>query len=200
MQMKRLEISLLLALVFCALVSFLSVNEEYDHVRENVLRLHILANSDSPADQELKLKVRNALQSETDSVFGECKDIDQALEAAEYNSAMLQEAAERTLRMNGCGYPVAVGVEKCYFPTRTYNGVTMPAGMYNAIRVEIGEAQGQNWWCVMFPAMCVTGRDSRAELETVLTGEQLSLLESDGYEVRFRCVEWYEQLRKWMSI
>jgi len=198
--MKRLEISLLIALVFCAAVSFFSLNEEYDYIRENVLRLHILANSDSPEDQKIKLKVRDALQSETDSIFGECNDVDQALESAEHNSAKLQEVVERTLRMNGCGYPVAVRVEKSYFPTRTYNGVTMPAGMYNALRVEIGAAGGQNWWCVMFPAMCVTGRDSRAELETVLTEEQLSLLESDGYEVRFRCVEWYEQLREWIRI
>lgn len=196
--MKRLEISLLLALVFCAAVSFLTVNDEYDKVRENVLRLHILANSDEPVDQELKLRVRDALQAETDSIFGECEDIEQAIEAAENNRERLQQTAERTLRMNGCAYPVSVRVEKCCFPTRSYDGVTMPAGMYNAIRVEIGQAQGQNWWCVMFPAMCVSGRDSRDELQAVLTEEQLEMLEADGYEVRFRCVEWYERLRDWI--
>lgn len=196
--MKRLEISVLLALVFCAAVSFLTVNGEYDEVRDNVLRLHILANSDSPQDQELKLRVRDALQSETDGIFGDCDGIGQALESAECNKEKLKDIAEQTLRRNGCGYPVSVRVEKCYFPTRTYDGVTMPAGMYNALRVEIGKAQGQNWWCVMFPAMCVTGKNSREELESVLTEEQLGLLDAEGCEVRFRCVEWYERLCDWI--
>ena len=85
-------------------------------------------------------------------------------------------------------------MEKCAFPTRTYGSITLPAGEYTALRVEIGTACGQNWWCVMFPAMCVTGRDGREELETVLTDTQLNLLEADGTQVRFLCVEWYRRL------
>jgi len=198
--MKRLELSALLALIFCAVVSLMAVNGEYDRVRDSVLRLHILANSDSPADQELKLKVRDALQSEVDEIFGGCIDFAQAQEAAEDNLPRLQELAERTLRMNGCDYPVTVSLEEAYFSTRTYGGVTLPAGRYNALRVEIGAAQGQNWWCVMFPAMCVTGRDEREELESVLSEDQIELLEADGYELRFKCVEWYERLREWIKL
>ncbi len=192
--MKRLELSLLLALIFCAAVSFLSVDEQYGQVRQNVLRLHILANSDSPEDQRLKLMVRDSLQEETDEIFGSCSTMEQARAAAEENSERLQQTAEQTLRKNGCSYPVSVSVEKCAFPTRTYGSITLPAGEYTALRVEIGTACGQNWWCVMFPAMCVTGRDGREELETVLTDTQLNLLEADGTQVRFLCVEWYHRL------
>lgn len=196
--MKRLEISVLFALIFCAVVSLLALNGEYDQVRDSVLRLHILANSDSLRDQELKLKVRDALQAEVDGVFGDCENIEQAISAAEANADILRTTAEETMRAEGCGYPVRVSVEETAFDTRTYDGITLPAGTYTALRVEIGEAQGRNWWCVMFPAMCVTGRDSRQELGAVLTDGQLSLLEADGYDIRFRCVEWYEALREWL--
>ena len=194
--MKRLEISLILALIFCAVVSVLSVNGEYDGVRESVLRLHILANSDSLSDQELKLSVRDALQAEVDEVFAGCENIGQAMLAAEANADRLRMTAEDTLRAQGCDYPVAVSVERSYFNTRTYDGITLPAGEYNALRVEIGEAKGRNWWCVMFPAMCVTGRDAQTELETVLSDRQLKLLQADGYEVRLWCAEWLSGLLK----
>ena len=198
--MKRLEISMLFALIFCALVSILALNGEYDQVRDSVLRLHILANSDSLYDQELKLKVRDALQAEVDEVFGGCENLEQAIFAAECNADTLRRTAEETLRASGCDYSVKISVEPTMFDTRTYDGITLPAGEYTALRVEIGEAKGRNWWCVMFPAMCVTGRDSRQELDAVLTDGQVSLLEADGYDIRFRCVEWYEAVCRWLGI
>jgi len=192
--MKRLELSVLMAVIFCAVVSLLNVNAQYDEVRGSVLRLHILANSDALSDQELKLSVRDALQSQVDDIFAGCEDLEQAIAAAENNTGRLRAVAEDTLRSMGCDYPVSVTVERSYFTTRTYDGFTLPAGMYNALRVEIGAAQGRNWWCVMFPAMCVTGRDAQDELETVLTDHQLELLRADGYEVRLWCVEWITEL------
>lgn len=197
--MKRLEISVFLALIFCVAVSLMSVGGQYDQVRSNVLRLHILANSDSLYDQELKLLVRDALQAQTDELFGCCTDITQAESAARDNADILRRTAEDALRSAGCLLPVSVSVEESFFPTRTYDGVTLPAGRYRALRVEIGAAQGHNWWCVMFPAMCVTGSGGPEELETVLTDTQISLLQGDGFEVRFKCVEWYERLREWIT-
>ena len=195
--MKRLEISLLMALIFCAAVSLFSINGQYAQVRSNVLRLHILANSDTLYDQELKLRVRDALQSQVDDIFIPCENISQAEAAARENIARLRCTAESTLREAGCGHSVSVSVEECWFPTRTYDGVTLPAGRYKALRVEIGEAKGRNWWCVMFPTMCASGSGPE-ELETVLTDGQLSLLRGNGYELRFRCVEWYERLVEYM--
>ena len=192
--MKRLEISVLMALIFCAVVSLLSINGEYQAVRESVLRLHVIANSDCLSDQELKLSVRDALQSHVDEIFSGCTDLEDAIAAAEASTGQLRAIAEETLRRQGCDLPVTVTLERSYFNTRTYGGITLPAGMYNALRVEIGAAQGRNWWCVMFPAMCVTGADPQAELETVLTDTQLELLRADGYEVRFWCVEWLSKL------
>ena len=87
-------------------------------------------------------------------------------------------------------------MERSRFDARTYDGFTLPAGEYTALRVEIGEAKGRNWWCVMFPAMCVTGRDAQNELETVLTGSQVELLRADGYDIRLWCVEWLDGLLK----
>lgn len=198
--MKRFELSLLLALIFCAAVSLLAVNDEYDAVRENVLRLHVLANSDSQADQELKLRVRDAIQEHTDEVFSDCADIDEALAAAEKALPELEEAARQVIRDEGYDYSVTVALADSRFPTRTYGGVTLPAGHYNALRVVIGSGQGHNWWCVMFPALCLSDSRGEEELEAVLTDEQMELVTADSYDVRFRCVELYERLLGWLGL
>ncbi|MGN0474189.1 MAG: stage II sporulation protein R, partial [Acutalibacteraceae bacterium] len=154
--MKRLEISLLIALVFGIVLSITSLNVECDDIRESVLRLHVLANSDDEADQNLKLKVRDRLLEVSNDIYSNAKTREDAIESTESNLALLQSEAQKVVIANGYNYPVSVELEDTYFTTRTYENITLPAGEYKALRVIIGEGAGHNWWCVMFPPLCIS--------------------------------------------
>ncbi|MBE6754651.1 MAG: stage II sporulation protein R [Ruminococcaceae bacterium] len=192
--MKRFELSLLLAMLFCVLLSFISFERECLDIRANILRLHVLANSDSAEDQQLKLAVRDRILTESVGIFSGCADINDAAAAAEARLEDIRRAAQDEVYARGYDYPVSVELDDQYFPTRTYEQVTLPAGVYKAFRVKIGSAQGRNWWCVMFPMLCVPGASDTEGLDMVLQQQQLDIVESSGYEVRFKCVELFEQL------
>lgn len=191
--MKRLELSLLLAFVFCIAVSFISFENECDDIRGSVLRMHILANSDSERDQQLKLLVRDRIISESENIFEGCNSYDEALAAAQNNTAFFEQTARDVLRENGCRDDVSVQLSESYFSTRVYGDITLPAGIYEAVQIKIGSAQGHNWWCVMFPSICLPSGNADEELCEVLSDEQVSIVTHDGYELKFRCVEIYEQ-------
>jgi len=191
--MKRLELSILLAFIFCAAVSFISFENECDNIRGSVLRMHILANSDSESDQQLKLLVRDRIISESENIFEGCNSYDEALTAARDNIPVFESAARDVLNENGCADNVAVNICENYFTTRVYGDITLPAGIYEAIQIKIGDAQGHNWWCVMFPSICLPSGEADKELCGVLSDEQIFIVTHDGYELKFRCVELYEQ-------
>lgn len=126
----------------------------FRNISNNVLRLHVLANSDSEQDQALKLKVRDCVLAETNLILENCES---RLEAEQYiaeNMDRLSQVAVDCIAAQGYAYPVTVRMEDIYFPTRTYEGGSLPAGVYKALRVEIGKAEGKNWWCVLFPQLC----------------------------------------------
>ncbi len=191
--MKRIEISLLLAVVFCAVLSFISFEGECQEIRSSVLRMHILANSDSEEDQALKLLVRDRILEESEAVFNGCESYRDALNAAEKSTEAFTNAAREILRENGCNDSVSISLGRSFFTNRTYGDITLPAGMYDAVQVRIGKAKGHNWWCVMFPTVCLPGSSDMDELERVLSEGQVSIVSTDGYELKFRCVELYEQ-------
>lgn len=191
--MKRLELSILLALLFCIAVSFISFENECEEIRSNVFRLHILANSDSQVDQQLKLFVRDRIIEESENIFSDCHSYDEALSAARRNLPTLEQAARETLLENGCTDNVEIDVGRSYFSTRVYDNFTLPAGVYEALQIRIGRAEGRNWWCVMFPSVCLPSGADSEQLGDVLTDGQISIINHDGYELRFRCVEIYEQ-------
>lgn len=198
--MKRLEISVLLSIVFSVLLSICALNTECSEIRSSVLRLHVLANSDSSADQELKLKVRDRLLEVSQGIYSHAKTKNDAIEATSENLSLLREEAQQVIASNGYDYPVSVLLEDCYFNTRTYGDITLPAGKYQALRVVIGEGAGHNWWCVMFPPLCISAAsDDEAALSDVLSPEQMELVEEDGYEIKFKCVELYEEFKQYMS-
>ncbi|MCL2056427.1 MAG: stage II sporulation protein R [Oscillospiraceae bacterium] len=142
--MKKIHIILLPLLVFSVMLhAYAGFEQEYSNIRAQMLRLHVLANSDSEEDQALKLKVRDALLAQTE-------DLGQA-----GGLVRLEEAARREIRANGYDYPVKAELVNMFFPTRRYDDITVPAGRYNAVRLTIGEGGGENWWCVMYPPMCI---------------------------------------------
>ena len=165
---------------------------------EKVLRLHVLANSDSEADQQLKLKVRDAILQESDRLFQQSDSKEEAMAQMATHLSDVEQVAERTLRKNGCDLPVTAALKKVKFNTRTYGNITLPAGEYDALQVEIGAAKGKNWWCVLFPSLCVPS-STNVQMEDVLTQDELQVVEQSGYDVRFKVVEWYEAVKGWIS-
>ena len=168
-----------------------------EEIPGKVLRLHVLANSDSEADQALKLKVRDAVLRKSGKIFSGTKTKAEAMGQARRYRKSLEAAARQALRENGCEDPVTARLETVYFNTRTYGEVTLPAGYYDAVQVRIGRGEGHNWWCVMFPALCVPSA-SGAEMEDVLSEEEMAVVRQEGYDVRFQIVEWYEALSGWL--
>lgn len=196
--MKLWEKCVLFGLFCAVLFSMLGFTAVCESIPDEVLRLHILANSDSEADQALKLRVRDRLLEESSSLMDGASTREEALAAVETILPALQEAAQDEVYRAGYSYPVKAELTEMYFPTREYEDVTLPAGRYEALRVTIGEGEGHNWWCVLFPALCLPAAQDSAALDDVLSAEQLGVVEG-GYEVRFKAVELYEQLRSWME-
>lgn len=123
----------------------------------DVLRLHVIANSDSTEDQQLKFKVRDGILGVTEEIFGDCKNADDALKTAEQNKELLADAAMEVLQKNGSTRKASVLVGKETYPEKAYGNLTFPKGEYLSVRVVIGDGKGKNWWCVLFPPLCNVG-------------------------------------------
>lgn len=194
MKSRIFELAVFISLFICILSS-LSFERDCEDIRQSLLRLHVIASGNTHEEQELKLKVRDAVLTAGADIFSRNDDLDSARLKAEENAEKLRVIAEETLRKNGCTYPATVEVTECYFPTRQYENITLPAGKYNAVRVIIGEGKGKNWWCVMFPPMCLpAAKENEAELSDVLGEKSMNIVENrNKYEVRLWIVEkWYE--------
>lgn len=170
---------------------------------DRVLRLHVVANSDSAADQALKLQVRDAVLIEAAPLLEGLHDPNAAEEALLPHLDELALAGKAVLAQAGCHDTVSVSVEDQWFPTRNYDTFSLPAGNYRALRVVIGEGMGQNWWCVVFPPLClasVTEEVAETAANAGLSGDQISLITGqDGqYVLKFRIIEWWQELmQKW---
>lgn len=201
MKLKNIEKALLIAFVLtvaCSFTSFFSFARQCEDIPNHVLRLHVLANSDTEEDQELKLYVRNRILTESAGLLDEATDRSQAEQVVQQNLTRLQAAAADEIAQRGYDYPVGVELEKVYFTTRRYQQVTLPAGNYDALRVTIGQAQGKNWWCVMFPPMCLPAAEEKEELDDVLNPKQMEIV-TGQYEIRFKSLELYEQFKNWAA-
>jgi stage II sporulation protein R len=192
-------LSFLLTIIISNIGSFVSDGIRLEQLRGNVLRMHIIANSDSDEDQRLKLCVRDALLAESDELFGGADDLDEADMLAEEKLPEIREIAERTLREQGCNDEVCAEIVDMDFDERVYGDITMPAGNYRALRITIGEAAGHNWWCVMYPPLCIPTAfgitdDRETERSCFSTGEREILHRPRKYRVRFAV---WDKLKKW---
>lgn len=197
--MRKKEWFVLIACIFCITCSALfSFGEECSFIRENTLRLHILANSDSPADQALKLKIRDAVLSCSGELFSGCDTRQKMISAAQEQLPKIQQVAEQTALHNGYELPVTASVTDMFFETRRYDHVILPAGTYTAVRIELGAAAGKNWWCVLYPPLCVSAAQTGFTEEEAQISD--SLLQQDAlphYRARLAVVEWWETLCRW---
>ena len=187
--------SLVLLMTVCS--AALPVNGEVG-LYNKLIRLHVLANSDSEEDQALKLKVRDAVLEYTKDAITDCADVKEAKQLIESKKVELQRVCEKAVADEGYCYPVSIelGVEK--YPEKTYGSVTLPSGDYYSVRVMIGEAQGHNWWCVLFPPLCVGAAKSERDTmtEAGLTKNEIDVLtDNDGgkYVLKFRIIEFFRR-------
>ena len=192
----RIEISLLIALIICGVLNINAFSQQCDNIREKMLRMHVIANSDSEEDQQLKLKVRDAVLLAGEKLFDGSVTATEAKEKITPHIDYLENIALETIKNEGFDYNVKITVEKEYFNTRTYeNSVTLPAGYYTAVKVIIGEGKGQNWWCVMFPPMCLPTAVAECEISDVLTEDETEIVtETEKYKFKFKIVEFFEEI------
>lgn len=200
MKLKIIDIAVFVTLVVCigATVVF---EKTCQGVREDVLRLHVIANSDSQEDQSLKLKVRDTLLCQGEDIFEECDDVISAQNKIGSSIETLQDIAQSCVYNEGYDYDVSLCLATSYFPTRVYENITMPAGYYKALKVIIGKGEGKNWWCVMFPSLCLPGAYKKEEvLKEVLSEKEMELvLSQPKYEVRFWLVEKYYDMKNFFK-
>ena len=198
--MKKLCKRIVLCACIAAFVWGWSVISDREKLNEELIRLHVVANSDSEEDQAIKLRVRDAVVESLSDAMADIADIDQAKAYIQENLPKIQQAANDTLKALGCEETAFVSLKEEIFDTRYYDTFTLPAGVYEALQVTIGEGQGQNWWCVVFPTLCIpatsegfsdvaAGAGFPDTLTAALEGEE-------GYEIRFFLLD---LLGKWES-
>ncbi len=208
--MKKLKIGrifvILILLSLFILISAISyVDAVSNNIADSVFRLHVIANSDSKEDQELKLKVRDELLSYMNIISKDSTSKQEAMQIANEHKEEFTQIAEKVIKENGYNYTVNVQIGKADFPTKYYGDITLPAGTYDALKVQIGEAKGQNWWCVMFPPLCfvdvstgIVPDNSKQELKQSLDNEEYDLIsKTDNNEIsfKFKIVELFQNWR-----
>ncbi|GAW92133.1 stage II sporulation protein R [Calderihabitans maritimus] len=189
----RYRIIMLICLMLLVWVGAVVVNRPGIYRPYGLIRLHIIANSDTPEDQELKRKVRDAIMAELGSRFQAANTLSEARRVVRANLAAMEQIAARTIRTAGKDYPVTARWGYFDFPTKSYGSFVLPAGRYEAVRVVIGEGKGENWWCVLFPPLCFVdisnnlARGTGGELSTPALAGGDWIPEQEGRELQ---VEW----------
>ena len=199
--LKRWELALLFG-VLCALVAGAWLNQEQTDLADQMIRLHVIANSDGEEDQALKLAVRDRVLEQAEALYPQGASLEEARQALEGHLDTLADAGRAVVEEWGCDYPVTAQITQCWFPTKEYEEFALPAGEYTALRVVIGEGKGQNWWCVAFPPLCLGAASQTVDEATqagLFTQGQARLVTEDGpgYVLKFKSME---LLGEWKGI
>lgn len=184
------------AFILTVLYSMIPFQAACADISGEVFRLHILANSDSDADQALKLRVRDSVLAYSASLFEQAQSKEEAERLTAERLDEIAAVAGRTVRENGYAYPVRAELTRMFFTTRRYEKYTLPSGMYDALRLTIGEGKGHNWWCVMFPSLCVnTNAGGEQKTRETLGEEEFQIVSSEQRDYQFFIVEMFDRLR-----
>ena len=192
--MRLFTKSLCVALILTMLFSVLPFEASCQEIRKDVFRLHILANSDTDEDQNLKLKVRDAVLEYTEKLYKNSNTKEEAEILTSKNLQNIANVAKQVIVDNGYNYNVTCQIEDVYFNTRTYENVTMPSGTYRALQIKIGNAKGKNWWCVMYPSLCVGASTDYKALDDKLNDKEYDTLVNEKTQYKFKIVEIYERI------
>ena len=202
-KIKHFILIILLLLIYCIICAFSYVNAVSNNIQNSVFRLHVIANSDSPEDQNLKYIVRDKVLEYINTISDSSSSKEDVIALANKNINEIQKIAENTIHENGYNYSVNLSIGNFSFPTKSYGDITFPAGFYDALKIEIGKAEGQNWWCVMFPPLCfvdvtsgIVPEESKENIKENLSEEEYKLLSdtSDDISFKFKIVEMFQNI------
>lgn len=197
-----ISITLILLLFLYTTINAISYVEAVStDISDSVFRLHVIANSDSNEDQSLKYKVRDNLLKYMNNICSNCSSKQEAIDLVTEHQEEFKQVALDTIKKEGYSYNVKINIGNFEFPTKQYGDISLPAGYYDALRVEIGEAKGRNWWCVMFPSLCfidvssgIVPEESKEELQNVLSDEEYSIISDNsdnGIKLKFKLIEFF---------
>lgn len=200
--LKPILILIILFSIYTFICAYSYVNAVSENLSNSVFRLHVIANSDTKEDQDLKYIVRDKLIEYMDTLSQSCSSKEEVIKIAQDNLDDFKQIAENTIREQGYSYPVEVEIGNFEFPTKTYGDISFPAGYYDALRIKIGEAKGKNWWCVMFPPLCfvdvttgIVPNNSKDDLKQNLSDEEYKIIsdtESSDITLKFKLIEFFE--------
>lgn len=193
-KLKTWELAALCALCVSLCVGTWAQGRQRD-ISSSLVRLHVIAASDETAEQELKLRVRDNVLEYLTPVLDKAESPEEAQRIINGELTNIKAAAEACA--GGRSVSVTLGQE--YYPTREYEGFTLPAGQYQSLRVILGEGKGHNWWCVVFPPLCVSAAEQNKALDAMSEPERGLITEADGYELRFRIVELWGELMELLN-
>lgn len=168
-------------------------------IAEKIIRFHVIANSDREEDQQLKLKVKETVVTSMEPMIRDCNSVNEVRESLKLHKEEIKAIAQKVIQEEGYDYQVAVSLTSCYFPVKTYGEFTFPDGTYEALRIVIGEGEGKNWWCVMYPRLCfvdslytVVPEKSKKELKRELSDEEYEAILNGKREVKVKSklLEW----------
>lgn len=196
MRKNLFETALFIALAFSLITSSLALDTQRD-ISDKLIRLHVIANSNSDEDQSLKLLVRDEVLSYVSTLTKNCSDIDEARKMISANLIKLEEIAQDVIVSKGFSYAATAELSEVYFPTKVYDSFSLPAGKYEALRIKLGNAAGKNWWCVLFPPVCISAAEAESEFKNAgLSDKEINFVMSDDveYKLKFKLVEIIESI------
>lgn len=200
--LKQLALLVLLFLAFLFFTISSYAKSVSSDISDNFFRLHILANSNSEEDQKLKLKVRNEILKYMETLSYDGLQKSDAINLTRDNLENFKEIAINTIKSEGYDYPVNLEIGNFYFPTKEYGNISLPAGYYDALKINIGKAEGNNWWCSLFPPLCfvdissgVIDESSKETLNENLTDDEFDIITNDNQTVKlkFKLVEMFSK-------
>lgn len=190
-----------LILIYTTICAFSYVQAVSTDISNSVFRLHVIANSNSNEDQSLKYKVRDNLLEYMNNICSNCSSKEESIELVTEHQEEFKQVALETIKNEGYSYDVKINIGNFEFPTKQYGDISLPAGYYDALRVEIGKAEGRNWWCVMFPSLCfidvssgIVPEESKEELQNVLSDEEYSIISDNSnseIKLKFKLIEFF---------
>ena len=187
------------AVIICFIFSMIPFSARCENMSGEVFRLHILADSDSDEDQALKLKVRDSVLRYTENMYAESDSLQTARKLTADNLRAIADTAQKEIYRNGYNYTVKAEIKKMHFDTRHYGRITMPAGEYEALRITIGSGKGHNWWCVMYPSVCVGSSTDYNSLKEKITDDEYSTVTSENTQYKFFLWECFEKICSFFS-
>ena len=195
---KALSLSIMFGLLTAIFLSVAGFDTACEDLRGNILRLHIIANSNSAIDQKLKLEIRDGILSRSEELLGGADCYDAAVINAKASLTEVEELANDIIKEKGFDYTASARIGDSYFETREYESFTLPAGVYKSLIIDLGKSEGQNWWCVIFPEICLPAASDAALTDSVSEDSASIATHSERYIMKFKTVEIYENIKNFI--